>query len=211
VILYKPLTGGPVRAQPRPYEFATDLWIGTSHFLHNQATSQSCTFTAQYFYPDPWTWKKWFHPKSQLLGCLCWELIRLSCQMRQAWIWTWVLTSPISGAPKLVPETFQFPLCNHNSPPQLTGQGASSPWINIVWWYLAGVAFPTGRRHWASDKEVKTPPSKSQAGPQKCYRRAHTETERAPKLSESKFIKWIWVQRPKAEPWKQKGLSLYTI
>jgi hypothetical protein len=39
----------------------------------------------------------------------------------------------------------------------------------------------------AGEKEVKTPPSKSH--PQICCRRAQTETERAPKLLESKFTK----------------------
>jgi hypothetical protein len=48
-----------------------------------------------------------------------------------------------------------------------------------------------------------------------CYRRAQTETERAPKISGSKFIKQTSSNSmdscPKAEPQEQRGLSLYTI
>jgi hypothetical protein len=47
--------------------------------------------------------------------------------------------------------------------------------------------------------------------PQKCCRRAQTETERAPKLSGSKFIKQVGSNSvdlsPKAEPREQMGLS----
>jgi hypothetical protein len=51
-------------------------------------------------------------PKRQLLWCL-WKLIRLPfCLLRQAWIWTHVLTSLMSGAPRLVSEPFRVPLCN---------------------------------------------------------------------------------------------------
>jgi hypothetical protein len=41
---YKPQTGGPVRAHPGLYEFATDLQIGTPHWLYSWAASQAHTF-----------------------------------------------------------------------------------------------------------------------------------------------------------------------
>jgi hypothetical protein len=107
------------------------------------AMSQACTshtVTAQYFYPTPWTWKIRFHAKRQLLVYL-WELIRLPfCLLRQAWIWTQVLPSLMSGAPKLVPEPFWVPLCNWNSPRQPAGRETPSPWVNTVQWHLAGDA-----------------------------------------------------------------------
>jgi hypothetical protein len=45
--------------------------------------------------------------------CSIWEVISLSCLLRQAWIWTWVLTSPTSCAshPLLVPASHWAPLC----------------------------------------------------------------------------------------------------
>jgi hypothetical protein len=132
---YKTQTGGPVRANTEPYKFTTDLWIETPHLLCSWVSSQAHTFThshtAQYFHPAPWTWETWFHPKMWLLVCLCWELIRFSfCLLRQVWIPTWVLTNLMSRAPKLDPKPFWIPLCDWNSPPQITGREPSSPWIN---------------------------------------------------------------------------------
>jgi hypothetical protein len=50
--------------------------------------------------------------KGGYLGAF-WELIGLPfCLLRQAWIWTWALTSLMSGATRLVPEPYQVPLCN---------------------------------------------------------------------------------------------------
>jgi hypothetical protein len=51
VSLYKSWTGGPVRDHPRSYVFAMDLWIGTPHLLHSQATSYSHMFTCRHLFP----------------------------------------------------------------------------------------------------------------------------------------------------------------
>jgi hypothetical protein len=79
-----------------------------------------------------------------------------------------------------------------------------------------GRGSPPGRPGMLSQWQgLKAPPSKSQVGHQKCCRRAWTETERAPKLLGSKFIKQASSDSvdscPKAEPWEQRGHSLYTI
>jgi hypothetical protein len=52
------------------------------------------------------------------------ELIRL---LKQAWIWTWVLTSLMSWTLRLVPEPFQVSLCNWNLLPQLARREAPFP------------------------------------------------------------------------------------
>jgi hypothetical protein len=159
------------------------------------------------FPPYSWIWKTWFHLKK---GGLCWDLIRLAfCLLRQDWIWTQVLTSLRSKAPKLVPEPFQVPLYKQNSPSQLIGRGASASQINTVQWHLTGAA-------WARDTEPETrrwkhyPPNPRQAPRNVTYRRAQTETEKAPKLSGSKFIKQAssnWADSsPKLSPENKGGL-----
>jgi hypothetical protein len=45
---YKPWTGGPVRAHPRPYEFTMDPQLRTPHLLHSQVLSHSHTFTCRH-------------------------------------------------------------------------------------------------------------------------------------------------------------------
>jgi hypothetical protein len=74
---------------------------------------------------------------------------------------------------------------------------------------------PSRLGYWAGNKEVKAPLSKSWVSPEKYCRRVQTETEMAPKLSGSKFIKQANSNSadscPKAEPQEQRGLSLYTI
>jgi hypothetical protein len=56
--------------------------------------------TAHYFYPAPWTWETRFTPKIVVSRMSHWEVIRLSlCLLGQVWIWTWVLTSLMNGAP----------------------------------------------------------------------------------------------------------------
>jgi hypothetical protein len=45
----------------------------------------------------------------------------------QAWIWTQILTSLMSKAPRLVPGPFQVPVCNQNLPPQLARAEVPSP------------------------------------------------------------------------------------
>jgi hypothetical protein len=73
-----------------------------------------------------------------------WELIRLLyCFLRQAWIWTWVLTSLRNRAPRLIPKPSQVPLCDWNSPPWFTGREAPSPQINP--WMIPGRCSPPGR------------------------------------------------------------------
>jgi hypothetical protein len=69
----------------------------------------------------------------------------------------------------------------------------SLPQINMVWWHLAGAVIPLGQGCWGSDKEMKTPPSKSWIIPQKYCRRAHTETERAPAFR--KQVHWAATQQ----------------
>jgi hypothetical protein len=91
----------------------------------------------------------------------------------------------------------------------------SLPQINMVWCHLSGEALPVGWGHGTGVKELKTAPYQSWTNPQKCCRRAQTETEGAPKLLGSKFIKQVGSDSadlsPKAEPQEQRGLSLYTI
>jgi hypothetical protein len=116
----------------------------------------------------------------------------------------------MSRAPRLVPEPFQVPLCNWNLPPWLTKRGAPFPWINTVWWCLAGVALPASQRQGGENTNLYILPD-----PQKCCRRAQTETEKAPKLSGSKFIKQASSNSadssPKTGPQEQRGPSLYTV
>jgi hypothetical protein len=53
---YNPLTRGPVRVHPRPYEFTTDLQSGLhAHFITRLCleVTLSHTHTAQYFHPTP--------------------------------------------------------------------------------------------------------------------------------------------------------------
>jgi hypothetical protein len=65
-----------------------------------------------------------------------------------------------------------------------------------TWW---GWTSQWAGGHWAGDTEVKTPPSRSQEGPQKCFRRTQTETERgfqeASLLSKPATTQWTQVQR----------------
>jgi hypothetical protein len=137
------------------------------------------------------------------------------CLLKQAWIWTQVLTSMMSRTPRLVLKPFQVPLCNQNLPPWLTVREATSPRINMVRRHLAGLTLLAGWGPWASNKEVKTLPSKSWMSCQKCCRRTQTETERAPKLLGSKFTREASScsadSSPEADPREQRGLSLYSI
>jgi hypothetical protein len=62
-----------------------------------------------------------------------WEVISLPfCLLRQAWIWTWALTSLMSSAslPSLVPAPHQVPLCIWGLHPNLLG-GWFSLWIKL--------------------------------------------------------------------------------
>jgi hypothetical protein len=68
-----------------------------------------------------------------------WEVISLPfCLLRQAWIWTWFLTSPMSGdpLPLLVPGPYWVPLCIQGSP-QIAGR-RNPPLAQAVYWHLVG-------------------------------------------------------------------------
>jgi hypothetical protein len=79
-------------------------------------------------------------PQIRLLGGL-WEAISLPfCLLRQVWIWTWVLTSPMSSAPFpfLVPTPHQVLLCIRGPHPNLPGEWIPL-WIKLsigTWWDL---------------------------------------------------------------------------
>jgi hypothetical protein len=76
---YNPRTRGPVRALPRPYEFATDPQIGTPHLFHSQVTSQTLKHMHIYahtFPPHSLNLRDVVSPLIGVLECL-WEVISL--------------------------------------------------------------------------------------------------------------------------------------
>jgi hypothetical protein len=130
---YKPGIGGPIRAHRRPYEFTIDPWIRIPHWLCSQAMYHSHMFTYRHPILPPLT----LNLKNKVLPQKV--VIRMSLGVNQApllppksrpIIRTRVLTSLMNGAPKLVPEPFQVPLCNRNLPPLFTRRESPSPWIN---------------------------------------------------------------------------------
>jgi hypothetical protein len=172
--------------------FITRLSLRLTHFTH--------CHTAQYFHSTPRKWDMVSPQKRQLLQCLLIQAgLNLNSSSYQSDEW-----GSQVGPWAFLGSFVQLELAS------LTCQERGSlPQINIVWWHLAVVALLVGQGCWASDKEIKTPSSKSWSGPQKCCRRAQTETERAQKLSGSKFIKQAGSDSvelsPKAEPWEMGG------
>jgi hypothetical protein len=133
------------------------------------------------------------------------------CLLKQAWIWTWVLTSLMSGAPRLVPEPFQIPLCNQSSPPQLTGREAPSP--ESTW---SGGTWHRQPSQWARDTELETrrwkhhPPNPRQvhrnvSGGHRQRLRGHQSFWGASLLSKLAATKQTRVQRLSSE--NKGGLS----
>jgi hypothetical protein len=216
---YKHQTWGPVRAYPKLYEFAMDPQIGTPHSICSWDMSQArtCThsYTTQYFHPAPWIWETQFHLKRQLAGCL-WVLIRLS----------------LSLPPKAVlnPNLGSYQADEQGSQIGFQAFPGSFVWSKLtslvcwergsptsdqhILWYLAGTALPAGWGHWASDKEVKTPPWIPDTGdPRNVV--GWLREKQTPKLLGSKFIKQADSNSedlsPTAEPRDQRGFSLYII
>jgi hypothetical protein len=211
--LYKPQTGGPVRAYPRPYEFPMDPWIRTPHLLHNQATSQARTFTHSHSTVLP--------PCSLNLKDMVSLLKRVVTRVPFG---SWSDSPSASwGRPEFEPGSYHsdewgsqvgswaFPVsfvqlelalsaCWREAPSPGTtcshGRGGPPSRLGMLSWWQGG-----------ENATFQIP-----GRPQKCCRRAQTETERAPKLSGSKFIKQTssdsvdWC--PKAEPWEQRGFHM---
>jgi hypothetical protein len=128
-------------------------------------------------------------------------------------IQTQILNSLMSGASKLVLEHFWVPLSDQNSPFQFAWIEAPFHWIN-----MPGGTWQGWPSRQARDAEMATRRWKHclwiPDAPPECYRMTQTE-RRAPKLSGSNFIKQVGSNsadlHPKAEPWEQWGIFLYTI
>jgi hypothetical protein len=196
-----------------------DPWVRTPHSLSNQATSQvhtfTCSYTAQYFHSIPWTWMTLFHPpKGRYLGAF-WELINSPSaswgrpEFESRFLPVWWVGLP-GWSPSLSRLLFATGTCLLSSP------GERLPPPDQCGLVAPGRGSPPGRLGMLSWWQgAKTPPSKSWAGPQQCCRRAQIETERAPKLSGSKFIKqassYSVDSCPKAEHQEQRWFSLYTM
>jgi hypothetical protein len=118
----------------------------------------------------------------------------------------------MSGIPRLVPKPFQVPLCNQNLPPQLTRREAPFPGSTQSGSAWEGLCPPSrsGTLSWQQRGENTT--LQTWISPQKYCRSAQTESERAPKLSGSRFIKQASSSSedlsPKAEP-QDKGSFPY--
>jgi hypothetical protein len=158
------------------------------HLLCSQAMPQAHSFThshiAQYFHPLPEPERHSFTPKGGYLGVFgswsdSWGRPEFKPRFLPP-VW-WV------GLPSWFWSLFGFLCATGAHLLGLLGERLL-PWLNMVWWCLAGVAFWQAWGFWASDKEVKTLPSKYRTSPHKCCRRAQTERG-SPKLLGSKFIK----------------------